>query len=85
MLVSFSAGVPFVQIAIGNEHSSVTLSLLEMEAELSETAEDAIRKRLPQESLMNAGIVIEPDYCLARWIRNECVVDLARWLYALAW
>lgn len=60
-----AAGVPFVQIAIGGSHSQVILNLMEIEAELPAEAEDQIRRRLPQESLMDAGIVCEPDYLIA--------------------
>lgn len=79
-----AARVPFVQIAIGHTHSHLTLNLMEIEVELAPEAEEQIRRRLPQECLMDAGIVCESDHLIAPHIRNESVFELARWIYDLA-
>ena len=79
-----TAKVPFVQIALGNSHSHLILNLMEIQAELTAEAEEQIRRRLVQESLMDAGIVCEPDYLIAPNVRNESVFEMARRVYDLA-
>ncbi|HZS03316.1 MAG TPA: hypothetical protein VFD58_00450 [Blastocatellia bacterium] len=76
---------PYILIEAGNHCSRVTLSLIEMKAELTDAALQQVRERLPQVSLMSAGIVVEPDYCTARWVLNDEVFEVAGWLYSLAW
>ncbi|HZS08972.1 MAG TPA: hypothetical protein VFD58_29320 [Blastocatellia bacterium] len=76
---------PFILIEAGNHCSRITLSLIKMKTELTEAMLQLVRERLPQVSMITAGIVVEPDYCSVRWVTNEHVFAVARWLYNLAW
>lgn len=76
--------LPFLEIALGDETSRVTFSLIEAGSLFSEETEMLLRSRLADYCLYVSEIVVEDDYCLAERVLNERITSLLAWLLELS-
>lgn len=75
---------PYLEIALGDATSRLTLSLIEADKRFRKRTERRLRKELAHYCLSDDGIVIEDDFCIAERVENERLQELLAWLRRVA-